>query len=90
MNAISAMPDLDPTLKDQKVIETEQVHLDFSPSGQYAASTHYILIWVPVISNVFDLQPIISKQLNPYGMNLPKLKFWMSQKSVRTDCNKNE
>ncbi len=47
MTRAQAVPDLEPKLLDSNFVEPSKLQLLFRPSGKYAASTHFIQIWVP-------------------------------------------
>jgi hypothetical protein len=47
MNGAMAVPDLEPRLLDANAAEPLKLQLLFRPFGKYAASTHFIHVWVP-------------------------------------------
>jgi hypothetical protein len=59
MNGAQAVLDPKPKLLDSNFVESSKLQLLFRPSGKYAASTHFIHIWVPFNFSQLTLTPTL-------------------------------
>ena len=62
MNGALAVPNPEPSLLDSNFIEPKNLQLLFRHSGKYAASTHFIYIWVPFTFSKLVLTPSLKYQ----------------------------
>jgi hypothetical protein len=70
INGAQAVPDLEPKLLDSNFVEPSKLQLLFRPSGKYAASTHFIHIWVPF--NFYQLTLTLTLIFNQYHRYIKK------------------
>jgi hypothetical protein len=73
INRGQAVPDQEPKLLDFNFVEPSKLQLLFRPSGKYAASMHFIHIWVPFNFSQLTLTPtLIFNQYHRYIEKWPE------------------
>jgi hypothetical protein len=74
MNGAMAVPDLEPRLLNANTAEPAKRQLLFCPSKKYAASTHFIHVWVPFnFSKLLHMPAQIFEHCQTYNAKWPEL-----------------
>ncbi len=71
INGANAVPDPEPSLLDSNFLELTKPQLLFRPSGNYAASTHFIHIRVP-----FNFSQLLATSMKIFNQYHNYIKRW--------------